>query len=198
MKWSLAVGDQDPRLTQCSVVPQVCSLQTAFWSVQPFLHNENELSRVTDRQTLKSSVTIVCISCIRCSLKHAIYRLTSVIAYYSVWKPFRIAWLFETFYIRRQTFVLKQRMWEWRGTEWVGVSGSGWGRVEPDLDGCWVCSDVADWTLMLTPITAHRHVFRYSRPLVYDCRQPVTVLALCLRVINVTHWVMNIGETISL
>jgi len=66
-------GDQDPRLIQCSMGPQECSPQTASWSVQPFLHSETEISRVTDRQTdrqtPRTSVRIDFISCIRCSLK---------------------------------------------------------------------------------------------------------------------------------
>jgi len=56
-------GDQDHRLTQCSLGPQQYSYQTGSWSVQPFLHNEAELSRVTewqtDRHTPRTSVTLV-------------------------------------------------------------------------------------------------------------------------------------------
>jgi len=43
-------GDQDSRLTQCPVGAKECSPQTASWFVQPFLHNEAELSRMTDWQ----------------------------------------------------------------------------------------------------------------------------------------------------
>jgi len=57
-----SVGHQDLRQTQCSLGPQECSLQTGSWSVQPFVHSEAELSRVTDWQPPRSSVTIVCIS----------------------------------------------------------------------------------------------------------------------------------------
>jgi len=48
--WPLSVGDQDPRLTQCSIGPPKCSPQTVSWSVQPFLHSESELSSETDWQ----------------------------------------------------------------------------------------------------------------------------------------------------
>jgi len=76
--WQLSLAplwsDQDARLTQFFKGPQECLPQPA--SVQPFLHNEAELIRVTDRladwqtdgQTPRSSATIVCISCIRHSL----------------------------------------------------------------------------------------------------------------------------------
>jgi len=61
-------ADQDSRLTQCSLNPQQCSPQTGSWPVQLFLHSEAELShRLTD--ALRTSVTIVCISCIRCRIK---------------------------------------------------------------------------------------------------------------------------------
>jgi len=48
--------------------PQKCSPQTAYWCVQPFLHSEAKI-KSRDRQTPQTSVTIVCISCIRRSLK---------------------------------------------------------------------------------------------------------------------------------
>jgi len=58
--------DQHPHLTQCSVGPKrVHFKQPASWSVQPFM----KLNRVTDWQTPRSSVTIVCISCVQCSLE---------------------------------------------------------------------------------------------------------------------------------
>jgi len=44
-------GDPDPCLTQRSMGSQECSPQTSFWSVQPFLHSEAEMSCVTDRLT---------------------------------------------------------------------------------------------------------------------------------------------------
>jgi len=66
----LAVRDWDP---PPSFGPRQCSPQTAFCSVQPFLHSEAELSRVTDgrtdRLTSRTSVTVVCCSCIRYSVK---------------------------------------------------------------------------------------------------------------------------------
>jgi len=46
-----AVGDRDPRLTQCSLGLRGCLPQTGSRSVQPFSHGEAELSRVTDRPT---------------------------------------------------------------------------------------------------------------------------------------------------
>jgi len=44
-------GDRNPRLTKCSLDPLECSHQTGSESVQPFLHSETVLSRVTDRLT---------------------------------------------------------------------------------------------------------------------------------------------------
>jgi len=64
----LAVGDRGPHLTQCSLGPQECSPQIESWSVQPFC-TVDPRDRQTDTQTLQTSVTTVCISSIRCSLK---------------------------------------------------------------------------------------------------------------------------------
>jgi len=68
--------DPDPCLMQCSLGPHKCSPETASWSVQPFLHSEARVEPrdgLTDRQTPGWSVTIVCISCVWCSLIIALW-----------------------------------------------------------------------------------------------------------------------------
>jgi len=68
-------GDQDRRLTQCSLTPKsgytkwVLDLFCRFCTVKPSW-TAWQTDRQTDRQTPRSSVTIVYISCIQCSLKH--------------------------------------------------------------------------------------------------------------------------------
>jgi len=47
----LSVGGSGPTSSAMFHAPQECSLQTASAPVQPFLHSEAEVSRVTDRQT---------------------------------------------------------------------------------------------------------------------------------------------------
>jgi len=70
----LAVGYQDPRVTQCFMGSQEC-----MFTSNNILYPISRICTVkpswgvwqTDWQTRRTSVTIVCISCIRCSLiKH--------------------------------------------------------------------------------------------------------------------------------
>jgi len=62
-------GDRDPRLIQCFLYNRESSQQTRSQFIQPFLHTKAKRSRVADRQTNRTSVAVVCISCVRCSLK---------------------------------------------------------------------------------------------------------------------------------
>jgi len=68
----LLCGESGPTSNTMFHRPHECSSQTASWSVRPFLHSEAEISRVTDRHTLRQtpriSVRIDCISCSSCTL----------------------------------------------------------------------------------------------------------------------------------
>jgi len=76
-------------------------------------------------------------------------------------------------------------MWERGDAErLIAVSGDGSGmgrRVEADLDGGRVGSDVTDGALVLTSTGADRHIVGHARLLVDDRRQPMTVLVVRLR-----------------
>jgi len=66
----LSVGDQDPRLTQCFMSPQGCSLRTTRWSTW-------QTDWRSDK-TPRTSVRMDCISCIRCSLIKRLWALAFI------------------------------------------------------------------------------------------------------------------------
>jgi len=101
---ALSVRGSGPTCNTMSLGPQECSPPkcsppTAFWSVQPFLHSEAELSRLTDRltdgrtdrptdrETPRTAVTISCISCIAC-----IPRSLKICKSRSYWVGVRVTW----------------------------------------------------------------------------------------------------------